>query len=68
MEIKNKLTVTRGGMERDNGVKKGKGYQGTSIKDPGTQTMGREGEEDCKWKVKGGQGRVMGGRNGDNCN
>ena len=32
-EIKNKLTVTRGEGERDNRGKKGKGDQGTCIKD-----------------------------------
>ena len=34
IEIKNKRTVTRGGVEGDNGGKKGKGHQGTCIKDP----------------------------------
>ena len=39
MEIKNKLTVTRGMGEGNNGGKKGKG-QVTSIKDPWTRTTG----------------------------
>ena len=34
MERKNKPTVTRGEGEGDNGEKKGKGPQGTCIKDP----------------------------------
>ena len=32
--MKNKLTVTRGEGEGDNGGKRGKGRQGTCIKDP----------------------------------
>ena len=40
MEIRNTLTVTRGKGEGDNRGKKGKGHQGTCIKDPGTRTMG----------------------------
>ena len=36
IEIKNKLTVTRGVGEEDRG-KKGKGHQGTSIRDPWTK-------------------------------
>ena len=46
MEIKNKLTATRG-EEGDNGEKKGKGHQGTCIKDPWTKPKG---------------GRIEGGR------
>ena len=38
MEIKNKLSVTR--EEGNNGRKKGKGHQGTCIKDPWTKTAG----------------------------
>ena len=37
MEIKNKLTVTRGERERGNRGKKGKSCQGTCIKDPWTK-------------------------------
>ena len=33
MEIKNNLTVTRGEVGGDNGGKRGKGHQGTCIKD-----------------------------------
>ena len=52
MEIKNKLTVTRGGGCRDNRGKKGKG-QGTCIKDLWTKTIGRVG-----LNLGGGVGRV----------
>ena len=38
IEIKNKLTVTRG--RGGNGGKKGKGHQGTCIKDPWTKPKG----------------------------
>ena len=44
IEIKNKLTVTRGEIERDNGVKKGKGHQGTCIKDLWTKPKGSKTE------------------------
>ena len=47
IEIKNKLTVTRGAGEGDNGGKKGKDCQGTCIKDPWTKPKG---------------GRIEGGR------
>ena len=60
IEIKNKLTVTRG--ERDNRGKKGKGHQGTCIKDPWTKP---------KWgrMENGGWGRgKLWWENGDNCN
>ena len=40
MEIKNKLTVTKGVGRGGKWVKKGKGHQGTCIKDPWTKTMG----------------------------
>ena len=40
MEIKNKLTATRGEGEGDNREKKGKCHQGTCIKDPCTKTNG----------------------------
>ena len=43
MDIKNKLTVT--GAVGDNGGKKGKGCQGTCIKDPWTKTTG--GRTEC---------------------
>ena len=39
MEIKNKLTVSRG--DGNNGAKKGKGCQGTHIKDPWTKLTGQ---------------------------
>ena len=38
--MKNKLTVTRGEGERGNMGKKGKGHQGTCIKDPWTTWVG----------------------------
>ena len=41
MEIKNKLTVTKG--EGNNRGKKGKGHQGTCVKDPWTKTTEGEG-------------------------
>ena len=47
--MKNKLTVTRGEGEGDNRGKKGKGYQGTCIKDP--------------W-IKSKRGRIEGGKLG----
>ena len=40
--------------------------QGTCIKDPGTKTAGRRTESGRRGWV--GQGRVMGGGNGDNGN
>ena len=40
MEIKNKLTVTRGGEERDNGGKKSRSHQGTCVKDTQTKPKG----------------------------
>ena len=46
MEMKNKLTMTRG--DGDNKGKRGK-LQDTCIKDPWTNTMG--GREDCMWEV-----------------
>ena len=54
MEIKKKLTATRG--EGGNGEKKGKGHQGTHIKDTWTKTMGVG--EDGMWKVGVGVGRA----------
>ena len=61
IEIKNKLTVTRGEWDGDNGGKKQKGHQGPCIKDPKTKTMagiqcGRE-----EWA---GPGRGMGKKGG----
>ena len=51
MEIKNKLTVTRGEVGREvTGGKKGKGCQGTCIKDPWTKAK---------------DGRIEGGRWGN---
>ena len=47
MEIKNKLTLTRGWGEVENRGNKGKGHQGTCIKDPWTRPKG---------------GRIEGGR------
>ena len=58
MEIRNTLTVTRGKGEGDNRGKKGKGHQGTCIKDPGTKTMGERIE--CGRQGLVGWGRVMG--------
>ena len=53
MEIKNKLTVTRG--EGENRAEKEEGHHGTGIKDPWTKTMGGGRRTQCeKW---GGQGR-----------
>ena len=43
MEIKNKLTVTRGEQSGNNGAKKGKSHQGTCIKEPWIKTPGRGG-------------------------
>ena len=40
IEIKNKLTVTRGAGERDNGGKQGQDNQGTGIKDTWTKLKG----------------------------
>ena len=63
MEIKSKLTVTRG--EGGNGAKKGKGHQGTAVKDPQRQQgQGRIGCGRWGWV---GRRRVMEG-NGDNRN
>ena len=60
MEIKNKMTVTRGEVEGDNRGKKWKGRHGTCIKNPWTKTM--EGRIECrKWEWIG-QGRVIGGK------
>ena len=52
IEIKNKLSATRGTGEGDNGGKKGKGHLGTSIKDPQTKPMGGR-IEGRKWRVWG---------------
>ena len=64
IEIKNNLTVTRGEVGGDNGVK-GEGFSGTTIKDTGTKPRGVEARE--------GGGDVWGGGqcwgvNADNCN
>ena len=40
IEIKNKLTVTKGGGEGNNGGKQGEGHQGTCIKDTWTKPKG----------------------------
>ena len=48
IEIKNKLTVTRGWRERDNGGNKGKGHQGTCIKDTWTKPKGGQ-IQDGRW-------------------
>ena len=45
LEIKSKLTVTRGVGEGDNEGKKGEGHQGTYIKDLGTKTMEKAGKD-----------------------
>ena len=58
MEIKNKLTVTRG--EGDNRGKKGKSHQGTCIKDPWTKPKGRR-IEGGRWEWVG-RGKVMAGK------
>ena len=58
MEIKSKLTVTRGEGE-DKGGKKGKGRQGTCIKDPWTKPKGG--------RIEGGRWGEWWGENGDNC-
>ena len=63
MEIKNKLTVTRGLGERDNGGKKEKDCQGTCIKDPWTNTTWREGLNVGGWGV-GRAGESNGGNKG----
>ena len=62
--MKNKLTVTRGEGEGDNGGKKGKGHQGTCIKDPLTKPKG-EG----LWAGGGGGwgGRMWWQENRDRC-
>ena len=49
MEIKNKLTVTRGEEKGGQPGKKGKGHQGTCIRNPWTKAMG-DGE-DLIWEV-----------------
>ena len=59
-EVKNKLTITRGEVERDNGGKRGKGHQGICIKD--TWTKPKERSE----SGSGGMVVVVVG-NGDNC-
>ena len=60
MEIKNKLTLTRGEVGEDNGGKRGKGCQGTCIKDTWTKLKwGRI--EDGRWGWLGWEG-VMGGK------
>ena len=61
MEIRNKLTVTRGEGQGDNGAKKGKGHQETWIKDPWTKTMGG-------LNVGVGRAGESNGGNEDNCN
>ena len=60
MEIKNKLTVTRGEGAGGNRAKKGKGHQGTCIKDPWTKTTVRLRIE-CGRRGWVGQERVRGG-------
>ena len=55
IDIKNKLTVTRGDVGRNNGGKRGKGCQGTFLKDTWRKPKGE--------KTEGGRWR----RNGDNC-
>ena len=57
MEIKNKITVTRGEWGGDTRGKKGKG-QGTCMKDPWTWTTG------WGWTVGAGVGRNGGGQRG----
>ena len=62
MEIKNKLTVTRG--ERDNWGKQGKVHQGRCVKNTWTKPKG------VGSRVGGGYGWGWGelwGGNGDNC-
>ena len=64
IEIKNKLTVTRGKRGGDNGRKKGKGHQETCIKDTWTNQRG-VGLRVGGW---GGWGRgKWWWENGDNC-
>ena len=60
MEIKNKLTVTRGCEERGNGGKKGKCHQGTCIKDLWTKPKWGM-NEGGRWGWVG-QGKVMAGK------
>ena len=55
MEIKNKLTVTKGDGQRGNGGKQGKGHQGTYIKDTWTNPKG------VGSRVGGGEGWSWGG-------
>ena len=62
MEIKNKLTVTRGEREGTNGGKGEGASQGTFVKDPWTKTMGEGGSGG--WV---GQRRVI-GEKWKNCN
>ena len=58
--MKNKLTVTRGEGERGNMGKKGKGHQGTCMKDPWTKPKG--GRTECgRWGWVGWS-RVVGGK------
>ena len=61
MEVKNKLTVTRGEERGDNGGKKGKGCQGTCIKTHGQSQQGGGGIECGRWGWVGWR-RVMGGK------
>ena len=68
IEIKNKLTVTRGEAGGDNRRKKGKACSGTCIKDPWTKTTGWRAGLNVGGRVWVGQGKIMGGGNGDNCN
>ena len=51
-------------MEGNNGGKKGKGHQGTCIKDPWRKPM--VGRIECR-RWDGWEGKVA-GENGDNCN
>ena len=44
--------MTRGEIERDNGLKKGKGHQGTCIKDPWTKPTGSK-TEGGRWVLVG---------------
>ena len=49
MKIKNKMTATRVLGEGDDRAKKGKGHQGTWIKDSWTKTVGVERIECERW-------------------
>ena len=62
IEIKNRLRVTRAREREDNKGKRGKGLQGTCIKNPWTKPKAGRIEGESGWGGRKGMGE-----NGDNC-